>query len=250
MRVRIIPKRAAGPWSMLSGSILRVFLLIFLSSSFVFCQQAESGSTPNGRAIFEQRCSKCHGTVGQGISGVIGVAGPRLQAEHKRGQVLMAMDIGPSHMPRFPYVLSIPEMRAVARFITQQIAVIPLAGGHLSEGGDLFRTNCAACHSPAVRGGALAFTGVNAPALTWKSAAIVGGAIRWGPGPMPAFPASVLNDQQLASVVQYVRFVQHPAHPGGNPLGYFGPVAEGLAAWIVAFLLVGVVMWIERAGKG
>ena len=147
---------------MFSESILRVSLLIFLASPFGFCQQPESISTPNGKAIFEQRCSECHGTMGQGISGVIGIAGPRLQAEHTRGQVMMAMDIGPSHMPRFPYMLSIPEMRAVARYITQQIAVIPLAGGNLSEGGDLFRTNCAACHSPAVRGGALAFTGVNA----------------------------------------------------------------------------------------
>lgn len=188
--------------------------------------------------------------MGQGISGVIGIAGPRLQAEHERGQVMMAMDIGPSHMPRFPYMLSVPQMRAVARYVTQQIAVIPLAGGNLAEGGELFRTNCAACHSPAVRGGALAFVGLNAPKLTRKSAAIVGGAIRWGPGPMPAFPASVLNDQQLASVVQYVKFVQHPADPGGNPIGYFGPVAEGLAAWVVIFLLVGVAMWIERGGKG
>lgn len=250
IRVKVIPKRAAGLWSMFSGSILRIFLLIFLAAPIAFCQQSESGSAPNGKAIFEQRCSKCHGTIGQGISGVIGIAGPRLQAEHKSGQVMMAMDIGPGHMPRFPYMLSIPEMRSVARYVTQQIAVIPLAGGNLSEGGDLFRTNCAACHNPAVRGGALAYTGVNAPALTGKSGAIVGGAIRWGPGPMPAFPASVLNDQQLASIVQYVKFVQHPVGPGGNPIGYFGPVAEGLTAWVVVLLLAGVVMWIEKGGKG
>jgi quinol---cytochrome-c reductase cytochrome c subunit len=240
----------AGPWRISIGLRVGVFLPILLTSQFASCQQPEGGLSPNGQALFLQRCAKCHGEKGEGISAVINVLGPSLQAEHDRGIVMAAMEVGPGHMPTFVYALSVPEMRAVADYVTQQIGVIPLTGGNLSEGGELFRANCAPCHRTAGRGGALAFTGVNAPALTDKSAAIIAGAIRWGPGPMPAFPASVLNDRQLASVVQYVKFVQHPPNPGGNPTGYFGPVAEGLAGWIAVFLLIGAAMWIERGGTG
>jgi len=71
----------------------------------------------------------------------------------------------------------------------------------LGEGGKLFRDYCAASHRTAVRGGALAFTGRNAPALTDMSAALIAGVVRWGPGTMPAFPEPVMSDQQLSSVV-------------------------------------------------
>lgn len=178
------------------------------------------------------------------------IGGPSLQAEHDHGMVMFAMEVGPSHMPNFSYVLSVQEMRAVADYVTQQIAVIPLTGGNLSEGGKLFRRSCSPCHRTAVRGGALAFTDVNAPSLVGKSPALIAGAIRWGPGPMPSFPATVFNDRQLSSIVEYVSFVQHPPSPGGVPLNFYGPVAEGFVAWIVLFVLVVITAWIERGGKG
>lgn len=153
-------------------------------------------------------------------------------------------------MPRFAYMLSIPEMRAVSDYVTQKIAVIPLGGGDLPEGGKLFRVYCAPCHQSAVRGGALVFTGINAPALTGKSAAIVAGAIRWGPGPMPPFPPSVLDDKQLNSIVKYVELMQQPPALSATPMNWFGPVAEGFAAWMILVSLVGVTVWIEWGGKG
>jgi len=231
-------------------SVPVVLLLAAFAVQAAFCAEAPNAAAPNGKIIFAERCAVCHGEMGQGRSAVTSIAGPSLQAEHDPGVVLTAVEVGPSHMPSFAYVLSVPEMRAVADYVTQQIAVIPLTGGNLMEGGELFRANCGSCHRSAVRGGALAFTGINAPALTNKSAAIIAGAIRWGPGPMPPFPASVLNDRQLASVVQYVQFVQHPPSPGGNPIGYYGPVAEGFVAWVIVFMLIAVSVWIERGGKG
>ncbi len=232
------------------GSVLRILVLIPFACGFAFCQQTESTAPPDGKAIFSRRCATCHGEKGEGISAKLSIAGPNLQAEHDPGIAMTAVEVGPSHMPSFAYVLSVPEMRAVANYVTQQLAIIPLAGGNISEGGTLFRTHCSPCHRTAVRGGALAFTGINAPALTGKSAALLAGAIRWGPGPMPSFPASVLNDQQLDSIVEYVKFIQNPPSPGGNPLHYYGPVAEGFAAWIILFVLVGFAGWIERGGKG
>lgn len=227
-----------------------VLLLIPFVSLCAFGQQVDTGSSPNAQELFSQRCSKCHGERGEGVNAELTIAGPSLQAEHDPGQVLAAMEIGPSHMPSFPYVLSVQQMQAVAHYVTQRLAVIPLTGGDLSQGGKLFRVYCAPCHQAAVRGGALAFVGTNAPALTRKSRAMVAGTIRFGPGPMPSFPSSVLDDKQLASIVDYVMYVQHPPSPGGSPLNWYGPVAEGFAGWVIVFGLLVITGWIERGGKG
>ena len=144
------------------------------------------------------------------------IAGPSLQAENDLGNVMTAVESGPSHMPAFSRVLTAGQIQAVSHYVTMNLAVIPLTQGDVAAGGQLFRAYCSACHRTAVHGGVLAFTGRNAPALTDKSAALIAGAIRWGPGTMPAFPPSVFNDEQLASIVDYVEFVQHPPNPGKN----------------------------------
>lgn len=205
---------------------------------------------PDGAKIFSQRCAKCHGEHGEGISAVVSYAGPSLQAEHNAGNVLMAMEVGPAHMPRFQYILSGDQMRAVAHYVAQKVAVIPLSGGNVSDGGELYRTYCVSCHGAAARGGATGFVGVNAPSLQGRSAAFLAGAIRWGPGPMPSFPPSVLVDRQVASIVDYIRVLQKPPHPGGNPMKWFGPTSEGFAAWVVLLILVLFAIWAERGGQG
>jgi ubiquinol-cytochrome c reductase cytochrome c subunit len=213
-------------------------------------QQAPGDALAHGAQIFEQRCARCHGDHGEGRSAIITIAGPSIRAEHDYGKVMTAVEVGPSHMPSFAYVLSVDDMRAVSHFVVDKIADIPLGPGDLADGGKLFRTHCASCHRTAVRGGAMAYVGVNAPALYSKSAALVAGAVRWGPGPMPSFPPSVLDDKQLSSLVAYVRYAQAPASPGGSPLNWYGPVAEGFAAWVIIFALVAIAIWIEKGGRG
>jgi len=223
-------------------------LILVCSFKLALCQAQPSA--PDGQQLFLQHCARCHGDKGEGVNTVITIAGPNIQAEHNHGVVMMAMEVGPSHMPSFAYVLSVQEMRSVADYVTQKLAVIPLAAGDIGEGGKLFRIYCAPCHRTAVRGGALVFTGTNAPDLSQESAALIAGAIRWGPGPMPAFPPSVLDNKQLNSVVDYIKFVQHPPSPGGSPMNWFGPTAEGFAAWVCLFGLIIVTGWIEKGGKG
>lgn len=225
-------------------------LVLYLPGALEVCAQQSPPSSSHAEQIFEMRCAKCHGEHGQGRSGVISIAGPNIQAEHDKGQVLTAMYTGPSHMPVFSYVLSTKDADSVADYVVQKLAIIPLKKGDLGEGGKLFREHCAVCHRTAVRGGALVFTGVNAPNLVDKSPAIIAGAIRWGPGPMPRFPPSILDDDQVSSIVSYVRYVQHPPTPGGSPMKFIGPVAEGCIAWIIVFLLILATTWIEKGGKG
>lgn len=205
---------------------------------------------PDGKAIFADHCAICHGDAGQGSSAVTTIVGPSLQAEHQYGDVMAAMERGPSHMPNFTYILTVAEMRAVATYVTRQIAVVPLTGGDLSEGGKLFRIYCAACHRTLARGGALAFTGVNAPAIVDKSPALIAGAIRLGPGPMPSFSSAVLSDQQVASIVDYVKFARTPPSPGGTPARFYGPSAEGFIGFAALGLLMLLAWWIEKGGKG
>ena len=240
----IAPGRSNAVWNVLWAALLMLLIAPLAAAQPLNSLQSD------GSAVFAQKCSSCHGDQGQGIAAAVTIAGPSLRAEHEVGQVKTAVEWGPSHMPAFSRILSAPQIDAVSHYVTTQLAVIPLSGGNLSEGGELFRADCATCHRTAVRGGVLAFAGRNVPALTDKSAALIAGAIRWGPGTMPSFPEGVLDDHQLASVVQYVKFVQHPPHPGGIPMKYYGPVSEGYAAGAVVLMLIGITGWIEFGGKG
>jgi quinol---cytochrome-c reductase cytochrome c subunit len=225
------------------------FAALFLLSVCATAQQA-APANPEGKAVFEQRCAKCHGEHGEGVSGALSAAGPNLQAEHDWGTVISRVWVGKGMMPAFGEILTIQEIKAVTGYVTQDIAVIPMGGGDLGKGGELFREHCAPCHRTAVRGGALVFTGVNAPSLVGISPQMVAGAIRWGPGPMPRFTRDEINDQDLQSIVKYVEFAQHPPSPGGTPMNFYGPVAEGFVAWVIIFGMIGVAMWIEKGGKG
>ena len=235
---------------MMIGLTLGALLLAVLAPPAAFSVEVGSNRPADGKGIFLQRCAKCHGDNGEGVSAVITMAGPSLLAQHNAGRVMTAMEVGPGHMPSFAKLLSLGEMRAVADYVTQNLAVISLSQGDLTEGGKLFRVYCAPCHRTAVRGGGLVFAGTNAPALTDKSAAIVAGAVRSGPGPMPRFPPSIIDDKALSSIVAYVTYVQHPPSPGGASLNWFGPVAEGFVAWVIVLGMIGITGWIERGGKG
>ncbi len=224
--------------------------LFYIGAQPAFCQQPADSPAPDGQDIYAQRCAECHGSRGQGVSATISMAGPPLLAVHDPATVLTAMEVGPSHMPRFAFVLSIDQMRAVAAYVTQQLAVMPMNQGSLPDGGKLYRLYCNPCHGPTVRGGVLAFTDVNPPSLANTSLPVVAGVVRTGLGPMPPFPPQVLSDKQIDSIVKYVQFMQHPPNAGGSPLGYFGPVAEGFIAWVALFVIIGVCTWIEKGGKG
>lgn len=227
-----------------------ILAFLFLAPQIAFGRQAAQSEPSDGAAVYAAHCIKCHGTDGGGIAGVVSIMGPSLKAEHDRQAVVDRVLHGKGIMPSFKTVLSSGQIDAVAGYVTTELATIPLAPGDLANGGTLFRIYCSPCHGVSARGGAIAFAGTNAPSLVDKSAATIAGTIRWGPGPMPSFPSSAMTDQQLDSIVTYIQFLQHPPSPGGTPMQYFGSVAEGLMAWLAAFVIVGLAMWIERGGKG
>lgn len=226
-----------------------VLIVLFLLTS---TQKGECADHENsrGQRVFTQQCARCHGDKGQGESATPQTTAPSLRAEHEYGKVMTAVEVGPASMPSFVHILSIADIRVVSHFVSERIADIPQRKGDVGIGGVLYRTYCASCHRTDGRGGALAFAGINAPDLMDKSPARIAGAMRWGPGPMPAFPESVLDDTQLASIVEYVQSLQNLPSPGGKPLAWYGPVSEGFVAWGIVSGLIFLAAWIEKGGQG
>jgi ubiquinol-cytochrome c reductase cytochrome c subunit len=120
-----------------------------------------------------------------------------------------------------------------------------LAGGDPARGGDLFRLNCASCHNFTGRGISLS-SGKYAPAIKDVNPQQIYSAMTSGPQSMPRFSDRQLTPQEKRDIIAYVESVTKDRNnPGGYPLGGFGPVPEGLIAWIVGIsALVAVTLWI------
>jgi len=114
----------------------------------------------------------------------------------------------------------------------------------LSIGGELYRSECAACHAATGLGGALSFRG-NVPPITDYSALEIAAAVRGGPGEMPFFGPRSISDEELEQIVTYTLYLQNPDDPGGAPIGRVGPVVEGFVAWAVGMSAIVIgLMWI------
>jgi ubiquinol-cytochrome c reductase cytochrome c subunit len=117
----------------------------------------------------------------------------------------------------------------------------------LQTGGEIFRLQCAACHAWAGDGGALLHR--EAPSLHRATPTQIAEAIRIGPGAMPSFGNAAVTPDELAGLVAYVRYLNHPDDRGGSALWHLGPAAEGGVALIVGLgLLLMATRWIGERG--
>jgi ubiquinol-cytochrome c reductase cytochrome c subunit len=123
------------------------------------------------------------------------------------------------------------------------VPLVDLTGADLAVGGEVYRLECAACHSWSGTGGALYQR--EAPSLGRANDVQVAEAVRTGPDQMPSFGVSAIPDQQLTDLIAYVRYLDHPNDRGGTPLWHLGPVAEGGIAIVGAMgLLLVAIRWI------
>jgi ubiquinol-cytochrome c reductase cytochrome c subunit len=112
------------------------------------------------------------------------------------------------------------------------------------RGGQFFLTNCTACHNFAGSGGALPH-GKYAPSLMGVAPKYMYEAMLTGPQQMPVFSDDVLKPEQKRELIAYLKSIENAPNYGGFSLGSFGPVSEGLFAWIVGLgTLVGFAVWI------
>ena len=203
-----------------------------------------------GRDLYLQGCSTCHGLNLQGGAGgpnLIGVGEAAVVFQVESGRMPLAN--GSIQAPRKKPQYSVAEVDQLAAYIQANGGgpTLPdgdLTDGDLQEGGELFRTNCASCHNFAGSGGALTY-GKYAPRLEPASARVIYTAMQHGPESMPRFADGQLSVEEKKAITYYVRYITRAAQPGGSDLGKFGPVPEGLVAWLVGItVLVVATLWI------
>lgn len=206
-----------------------------------------------GRRLYLEGCSSCHGIDGQGSDngpGVIGVGAAGVHFQVATGRMPLAAP--GAQAPRKDAIYTEDEIAAMAAFVASLAPgpAIPTAEQlDLSEadpavGGELFRANCSQCHQAAGRGGALT-EGRYAPTLMNSSPQEVYEAMITGPQNMPVFADTTLPASDKQDIISYIEFLKTKPDPGGNSLGRFGPVTEGLFIWIGGMaLVIAAAVWI------
>lgn len=249
-------------------AISLVLALVFLGALYasfapgtqVAADTGTSTQVKEGKALFQVTCSSCHGLNGEGTS-----QGPSLVGV---GAASVDFQMSTNRMPMARPEQQAPQ-RQVAEYTPEEIAaiaayvaslgpgpVIPkssqydfsqLTDEEIARGGELFRTNCSACHQASGVGGALP-NGKYAPNLTETAPIHIWEAMRTGPQQMPVFAEGALPDEDVAAIAGYLDSLS--AEPTlGLTLGGFGPVSEGLFAWIIGVGGLSLVaVWIASRG--
>jgi len=246
----------AAVWAVGSVMLLALALSPMLDAGAGAAAPAGFRDAPDqtGRELFLTGCSSCHGIDGRGTN-----RGPTLERSGaasayyylSTGRMPLASDDQPKRKdPKYTpeqielltaYVASLGDGPAVPK--------IDPASGDLAEGGVLFRADCAGCHSAAGIGGALSYGGY-APPLSEAEPAQIASAVRVGPGEMPLFGPEILKDQEVASLVRYVRFLQRAPTPGGGRLGGAGAIPEGFVGWVFGMgACIAGTVWIGAKRK-
>jgi ubiquinol-cytochrome c reductase cytochrome c subunit len=222
-------------------------------------KSASSTVLDQGRQLYLEGCSSCHGANLEGAAQPDGtIAGPTLIGV---GAAAVDFQVGTGRMPLAnpnaqapvkPGVYSDVEVAALANYVASVSPgpAIPspeeldYTGADIALGGNLFRNNCGSCHNFAGEGGALT-NGKYAPSMVETTDKHIWEAMLTGPQNMPVFPNSTLPPENKQDLLAYINSLQEQPNAGGIDLGRLGPVTEGLLFWIVGIgALVGAAVWI------
>lgn len=219
---------------------------------------ASATQVDQGKSLFIEGCSSCHGLAGQGSSvapSLIGVGAAAVDFQVGSGRMplagpaVQAVDKDPSYND--------DEIAAMAAYVASlgPGPAIPnedeldTSNADVVLGGEIFRTNCSQCHSVSGRGGALS-NGRWAPNLMAAEPKEVVEAMLTGPQSMPVFSEKTITPQERLAIIKYLEELQAGVNPGGYDLGRLGPVTEGLFLFVVGLgALVGVAVWIGAKAK-
>lgn len=209
-----------------------------------------------GRTLYRTHCTSCHALDGAGVEG----RGPTLQAE---GEASVDFVLRTGRMPmadpnmqaqRGPVQFTEEEIVALVAYAGAfgegpAIPDVDIAAGDLGAGGEVYRLNCAACHTASLVGAAIG-GGRAAPSLMQSTPTEIGEAVLVGPGAMPVF--GDLTEQDRNDLAAYIVDLQERNREVElRDFGGVGPVGEGLAAWLLALLpLVALTRWIGSAHEG
>lgn len=236
-----------------------------VSSSGEQARAAAAGQPENtlaeGEELFNESCATCHGTSGQGTErgpSLIGVGAASVHFQVSTGRMPARNPYAPQAEQK-PVEFTEDEIRALAAYVDtfgpggpkipsgKQVAYMNTDPAH---GGELFRANCSSCHNFSGQGGALTY-GKFAPEVTDATPRQIYEAMQTGPGAMPAFKDDAVSPEEKRAIIHFIKFTNAETNPGGAGLGRFGPVSEGLVAWLVgAGLIVLCAIWITARKHG
>jgi ubiquinol-cytochrome c reductase cytochrome c subunit len=215
--------------------------------------RATSFQVEEGKGLYLDGCSTCHGLSAEGSTD-----GPTLIGV---GAAAVDFQVGTGRMPlvrpgaqaaRKKPVYDDAQTEQLAAYIASlgpgpaipSEEMLDYEDADLAEGGELYRTNCASCHSAGGRGGALT-RGKYAPTLMDVSPKHIYEAMVTGPQSMPVFSEGTVTPEEKKAIIKFIRHLEDEPNPGGLSLGRIGPVSEGLVAWTFALgALVGAAVWL------
>jgi ubiquinol-cytochrome c reductase cytochrome c subunit len=187
----------------------------------------------DGKALYDANCSRCHGSLGQGIrdNGPALTRAGALGADFYLRTGYMPLNDPHDQPTRSRVLFTEPQLRALVGYVASlgHGPAIPRPhAGSVSPGQRLFADKCAGCHQIVGRGGVV--TGARVPPLDHATSTQIAEAIRIGPYLMPHFS---LTRAQVNDLVAYVQYTKHPDDEGGWSIGDLGPWPEGMVAWLV-----------------
>ena len=252
-----------------AGPALLVVALISLGATFQVASAlpsttkmettAQSTLIEEGKRIFAQGCSSCHGlnAEGGGIApSLIGVGAASVDFQVGTGRMPMA-DMSQQAMRKTP-IYNAEQTAALAAYVASlapgpdvinEAQLTYERDGNTAQGGELFRTNCAMCHNFAGQGGALT-QGKYAPTLMGVDARHIYEAMITGPQSMQVFSDKTITPEEKLSIIKWIKAAENEPNLGGASLGRVGPVTEGLLVWSLGLgLLIGIAVWLTAKAR-
>jgi len=246
----------------LSGGLYAVFS----PSSSADTAQNQAAMAAKGRQLFLVSCAFCHGQNGEGLTTAHGqLVGPALTGV---GAAAVDFQVGTGRMPmvqpgaqveKKKNIFTQDEINELAAYVASLAPgpAIPTKADYSTDGmtsaekqeaivrgGQIFLTNCTACHNFTGEGGAMPRGGF-APKLLDTDPKHIYEAMLTGPQSMDSFSNGDLSPEMKRDVIAYIQSMKTQPSYGGFGLGNLGPVSEGLFAWIVGLgVLVGFAVWI------
>ena len=253
----------------LAGPVLVLAGLLTTGTAFTFASALPNTATTvtnvtstqieEGKRLFAQGCSSCHGLNAEGSKiapSLIGVGAAAVDFQVGTGRMPMA-DMSQQAQRKKP-IYNAEQTAALAAYVASLApgpdAIDPATlnyerDGNVAEGGTLFRTNCAMCHNFSAQGGALT-QGKYAPTLMGVAPEKIYEAMITGPQSMPVFSDKTITPQEKLSIIKFIKSVEKEPNLGGAPLGKVGPVTEGLLAWVLGLgLLIGIAVWLATKAR-
>lgn len=265
-----LSRHRRGP---LAGIVLLLLGLLLSGSAYAVLapaqateQQSDTELVADGRELFLVGCAFCHGQNGEGVRtqngnqlgpSLVGVGAAAVDFQVGTGR--MPMQAPTQQAPRKDVVYTDEEIEALGAYVASLAPgpAVPDESDYsieglseeereaaITRGGQIFLTNCTACHNFQGNGGAMPRGGY-APKIRGVEPKYIYEAMLTGPQSMPSFSNDNLTPDQKRDVIAYLESLEEDPEYGGFGLGGLGPVTEGLAAWLVGIgLLVGAAAWI------